>query len=537
MAEIPPLERFVREQLEQFIAATLGDSPSAETIRSAVTEHRLFHSTDAALLESALSSLLIARFGAEPPRQGQIHPRLLVDWGELPQLGHQARPAFSLICPEHCGEPQISIRIDRELDHDPDDPLLTPRRDQEGIWSFSVPFRLTSSGRDCLPGQYIIDVEATIRAAVGDYPRFFRTRIRLHIPSASASGPRVLEIEGDGQSVVNLHGHDLRSFSRVVLRGGDQSLINLQNLSGGSSADNNSPVPAAPRSVFEYELKPDLDRQQRLPKVRRDGRRDRLDSLTLEFPNHKRVHLFARRRVTLGRNRDNDIVTRFLPRSPEHDQLSRNISRTHMAVELCSEGVLLQDQSSKGIELDCAAIEGERLLGAIDVGFDLQVDLAPILGSDDFLSLGLQLFGGKANSRERNEQFSWDEICFSLLRERPTQLWQTAARSGIDACRIRRLRNLADMEEYVLLFREVLLGSSNHQDAIVLDWISSDSPIARIIHAGRSFWLHVYSGTDVTVDGAPVDAGEMIPLARDQQLSVHGRSLRVLPLSQAFLET
>ena len=77
-------------------------------------------------------------------------PRLLVDWGDLPRVGYQARPEFSLLCPAYSARPEIQIKVDRDLDHDANDPLRRPQNDEPGLWTFHVPFRMTSEGMDCV---------------------------------------------------------------------------------------------------------------------------------------------------------------------------------------------------------------------------------------------------------------------------------------------------------------------------------------------------------------------------------------------------
>jgi hypothetical protein len=136
------------------------------------------------------------------------------------------------------GRPTVKVEIDRSLDNDPSDPLRQVRTEESGLWSFYVPFSLTTNGLDARPGLYVIDVAVTFPHVTAGQPRFLQTRIRLNIPDAS-SGQRELVIDGDGQSVVNLAGHDLRSFSRVVLKG-DDTVIR----SGNVTAINDLPSPA-----------------------------------------------------------------------------------------------------------------------------------------------------------------------------------------------------------------------------------------------------------------------------------------------------
>ncbi|MFO7896771.1 MAG: FHA domain-containing protein [Candidatus Cloacimonadales bacterium] len=67
-----------------------------------------------------------------------------------------------------------------------------------------------------------------------------------------------------------------------------------------------------------------------------------MSSGTLRFERTgQRTILLPRKRASLGRARDNDIVLRFLPRSSSFDTMSRNISRKHMEFELVDSGLVL----------------------------------------------------------------------------------------------------------------------------------------------------------------------------------------------------
>ncbi len=108
-------------------------------------------------------------------------PRLLVDWCELPRVGHQVRPEFSLICPFFNSKPELSIGVDPELDHDPRHAMRRPQAEEEGLWSFNVPFQMTTESMDCRPGRYLIDVAISFRDVPSGCPRFFRCRIRYYL--------------------------------------------------------------------------------------------------------------------------------------------------------------------------------------------------------------------------------------------------------------------------------------------------------------------------------------------------------------------
>ncbi|MFM7035158.1 MAG: hypothetical protein ACKOYJ_08270, partial [Planctomycetia bacterium] len=118
----------LRGHLEQFIEARFtGDTPSDE-IRAAVLVEPALAALHRPDLETALEEILGAR----------QRPRLLVDWGELPQVGRTARPLFSLIASCVSGRPSVKVTVDRSLDNDPSDPLRRVRTEEPGLWSFYV---------------------------------------------------------------------------------------------------------------------------------------------------------------------------------------------------------------------------------------------------------------------------------------------------------------------------------------------------------------------------------------------------------------
>ena len=519
--------------LYNLVRTQLGDETSLSEVESQVQVV-----AGAAGIPDEIVALVIDRFRAElaPVEEEPIEqpPRLLVDWGELPRVGFQARPAFSLICDHEPNEPKIRVVVDRELDHDPHDPQRRLKWEDDGLWTFHVPFRLTHQGLPCLPGHYVIDVAVSFRASGGKPPRFFHTHIRLNIPDQAGEGERVLEIDGDGQSVVNLHGHNLSSFSKVVLKGGDSGIINLQS-SGQEVTDPAVEEPAAPTATFEYQLKVNHQLQRRLPVVRIVDRLPRSDALTLRLESGKLVHLFARKRITFGRSKDNDVALRFLPRSDEHDQLSRNLSRTHMVIDCVDEGLLVKDQSSKGIEVNYEPVDDEQLLSEKDVGYGLQVDLAGGILTGEPFSMEAALFGSRGvNDLMREEQIEWDEVCYQLLGERPGRLWQFAVSNRIDAVRFRRANNAEESEEYIALYREVLIGSSQSDDGLTLCQPKHGGKVGRVFYAGRTFWLHINRGTSFQVNEHLQDQPSMSPIGPGDRFSIGGEQIEVLPYEQSL---
>jgi hypothetical protein len=153
-------------------------------------------------------------------------------------------------------------------------------------------------------------------------------------------------IDGDGQSVVNLAGHDLRSFSRVVLKGDDKSHHQPAELLASSRIRRQPPAMPV---VFEYELKVNRDIQSQAADARGGGRSPRRAEAVTLVCGGRRIHVFAKKRATFGRQRrtgERRVPAASCRAPTEHDEGSRAISRTHMALDLTDDGLVLVDEKS-----------------------------------------------------------------------------------------------------------------------------------------------------------------------------------------------
>lgn len=463
---------------------------------------------------------VLDRFRGEiPPEAIDVAPRLLVDWGELPRVGYQVRPEFSLLCPAYSARPDVQVKVDRDLDHDAQDPLRRLQIDDPGLWTFHVPFRMTSESMDCRPGQYLIDVEVTFREAPVDAPRFYRCRIRLNVPDLNADEGGVLEIDGDGQSMVNLQGYNLKQFSKVVLKGGEDSVINLQNAIGGDDTDEPAPVPDdKPITTFEYQLKVNSEKQTRLPTVAvSTARRAYLDVAGLFFEDGRRTLLYSRPRITFGRSRDNDAVLRFLPRNEENDRNSRNLSRTHCVAELVPEGIEIRDESRTGIELNYSVVRDREVLTTHHTGEMTAIQLGVTGTVPTPFTLEMMTFGPDRHTEQDDLEF-WHELYSELVGGRMSRLAREALSQRLDAVRFDRVENLKDEESYVLLLREALIGGSPNQAAVVLNDHHA-AVQARLVHLDRTFWIEPLLASNLpSIDGNELPLRSLTPLSPGMQI-------------------
>ena len=191
-------------------------------------------------------------------------PRLRVDWGQNLTVGRQVCPQFHVDSPpEFTGPPEIDVMIDDRLDRPPHGRHFTVSRDADGLWEFDVPFGLTTNGDDCRPGRYKLEIRAAFPSAAAGLPRYFHCLIYLNVLHPDESHGPTLEIEGDGQSIVNLHGGELSRFSTVRLKGGDRSVVNVQDLGPSEQAVSaETEHLAEPPTTCEYTFRVDELRQQ-----------------------------------------------------------------------------------------------------------------------------------------------------------------------------------------------------------------------------------------------------------------------------------
>lgn len=463
-------------------------------------------------IDAETAAKVLERFRSEmQPQTSAAHaPRLLVDWGDSPKVGYQVRPEFSLLCSGYNCRPEITIKVDRELDHDTNDPLRRPKIDDPGLWSFHVPFRMTSEGLNCRPGQYLIDVEVMFREVTGDAPRFFRTRIRLNVPDSSSDQGGVLEIDGDGQSMVNLQGYNLKQFSKVVLKGNEDSVINLQNaIDSQDDGSDSEQEPTGPQTTFEYQLKVDSEKQSRLPSIQQfSDQRSYLDACGFTFDNRRRTLVFARPRLSFGRSRDNDVVLRFLPAGEANNNDSRNISRTHFIAELVHDGIEIRDESRSGIELNFSVLQKHEVVQTDHLGEVTRIQLGVTGTVPKSFELEMQTFGPDRFADQQELEF-WHELYSEMTGGRLSRLAREGLTLRLDAIRFDRVGNLEGEEAYVILTKEAVIGGSKNQCAIVLSE-HTQQPAARLLHLDRSFWLEPLSGgLPVTIDDQPLHPGSL----------------------------
>eukprot|EP00913_Durusdinium_trenchii_P023442 g22020.t1 len=449
-------------------------------------------------------------------------------------MGNQSQPVVvvpgatgGVVTPGVPGQP-VAANSGRVLASACEPELL---RVEDDRWTFDVPFAMTTGGADCRPGRYRIEVRAAFPHAGGDCPWYYCCTIRLTVGDSSGSDGPTLEIEGDGQSIVNLHGGNLRRFSTIRLKGGDRSIVNLQDPSGATrSSMSETELPELDDAIFEYDLRVD-DRRRRLRpivSVTRPAAYESSGRLSLAVPDGRRIQLITRRKVTLGRTSANEIRTYFLPRGPNNDKLTLGISGVHAAIQLAQDGVVINDEGSRnGVSLAGQKIDVERMLTEADADEDLRLQLASELRRNA-MHLELRLFGRPASSTTAELDAVY---CDALRLSRRPKLWQLAAASRIDALRLRRLNNLTE-EEYVVVYCQATIGSATDA-AICLPAESIEHRHARVLAIGDVFWIeNLGVAGSVRVGDRELEKREVVPLEEGRPIVVGNETIGVEPFAQ-----
>jgi hypothetical protein len=207
-----------------------------------------------------------------------------------------------------------------------------------------------------------------------------------------------------------------------------------------------------------------------------------------------------------------------------------------MALDLTDDGIVLSDEnSSKGIDVDCDPVRGAKLFTHLDAHGGRRIDVPSALAASQVLEMDLMLFARAPDDPEFAADLAWDDVCFDIAGEPASRLWQVSRGCGIEAIRLTRLSNLPE-EEYVFLFRHATIGKSAKDHAVSISGIAGHAGELRFLYAGRMFWIHSGGRTPLEVDDRPVKGACLIPLAVGQRVRLAGVEILVSRFSQLHLD-
>jgi predicted component of type VI protein secretion system len=234
----------------------------------------------------------------------------------------------------------------------------------------------------------------------------------------------------------------------------------------------------------------------------------------------------AKPKVTLGKNRQSDIITRICPRSFDNDKKSNKISRNHCYLELKEKGVFIKDNNSiNGTLLDGKAIDvsGKQIKTnskEIEIGGVLKMSVRCLDGKHGF------------NNAAYKE----------LLIEPLGFMWEMAAKTALNSITLERISNLGandknGLEKYCLIYRMATIGSASHCSMSFSD--KGLEPLhAAILYVSQRFYLENLSDlTDVVVNETALSKNELKPLSFGDRIRIARLDMRFLQKAQLFINT
>ena len=238
------------------------------------------------------------------------------------------------------------------------------------------------------------------------------------------------------------------------------------------------------------------------------------------------ILLLAQSRVTLGRGRNNDIITRVAPRSDENDALTMRLSRmAHCRIDLGTDGVSVRDENSRGKSLlDDKAVD---TTGTHIVEGRQQLDLGKAL---------------RLKIRCLNERAGLPEVgIYERIIGHPLgPMWHTATQAGINAVNLERVGNLDHQdvngcESYVLVYRVATIGSDEGCAICFADQGLKPVHVA-ILYCGLYFYLeNLADGRDVIVNNTVISKSELIPLSIDDDVKIARLEMQFTQGSQILI--
>ena len=465
-------------------------------------------------------------------------PQLIADWGVAPEIGMRCIPEFLLICGDGYSEAELDVKfeLDQQLDCTAADCQPRLRRNEEGHWGFDFPFRLTTDGNLCAPGIYNLKLELEFAGLdEPELPAKLFCIVRLKILSADA-GKSVLEIDSDDKALINLQGMNLRSFSKIKLKGSGSGIINILQSQTETSPEGelSDGGDVAQNITHTYPLLFDSDAiEDELWTACSTRSRKQLRKACLQMSDGRNIVLLAQEQIKFGRNRDMDIVTRFLPRGADNDDKTRKLSRFHFVATFGDEGLEFINRSTSGIEINFDRVVDTWTLSGLGFSETTKISLGDLFSGQ--LSMAIVSFSSDAyksrysygKERRRIELFAESEHL------RWNKLWRFGELLNLDAIRIERENNLTE-EEYVVVCQQALIGAAENKCSIHIPDVSNIA--ARILYIGSTFWLNrLDDSLEVSVDGHSLDANEMVPLAPGQTLAIDTVTMEFIAFSQLHM--
>lgn len=467
-------------------------------------------------------------------------PFLFVRLGEDLRPGVHLSPEFHVFFSGWDGDVHVEATIHGALDKTGwnEKPRITPETNGYSIFHQSL--HLNYNGSPCPSGEYRLEFDCHFHSSRQHIDTRWRGWFHFCVHDQDNAGP-VLEVVSDGHSLVNLHGLNLKQFSKLRFESRDHALVNLQSFlseveteaarNSQSSASQSKMIPVALRPiVFDPPPPPALPVHQ----------------ARFDLPDGRRLILLAQNKVILGRNRPNphaaaneltDLALRMYPRSEALDGITQCISKQHLLVAVSENKIIIEDPRRADIrEAYPATVNNSPLTVPVQIRHSdrlikYQTRFSSTRPSDQparQIGLQFQSFYEQQMSRTLLPQLE------ALTRGHPeAERWLRDA-ANLDAVLIERAGNpdaLDGKEAYLMVLGVVFIGSEPRCPIRLTD-PSVEGLHAALCHWDGQFRIFSMGNSAVRCDGRRVGPGQCGTLNSGKTLTIGDVELKLETASQ-----
>ncbi|MBM4305230.1 MAG: FHA domain-containing protein [Deltaproteobacteria bacterium] len=266
----------------------------------------------------------------------------------------------------------------------------------------------------------------------------------------------------------------------------------------------------------------------------------RLNSSVLKLHDPgKRIFLYSKEEITLGRNKQNDMILRLVPNTYKKEYEERvkellkgkveeipieyfedkknktnfihsiRISNKHAEIIEKTGSFYLRDVGST----NGTFVEGRKLKPQEEILLknDTRVNIAGVLD--------LECKFYKESKKEQKNRDMQDS-CFTVLGEKSDSCFGIDKRGLVNAIKFKRLNNNPEGEEYLILIREITIGK-DRTNAIDIDGEKVSDIHARIIYRDQQYWIEDLNSRHGTwVNGERVGFGAEVSLEKEAEIVI-----------------
>jgi len=234
--------------------------------------------------------------------------------------------------------------------------------------------------------------------------------------------------------------------------------------------------------------------------------------LTL-LSDQKKCFLYSKERILLGRAKENDVVLRLIPYHPKEQYMknwngSKKISSIHADIINKSGNFYIRDIGNENQgSTNGTYIDGKRMEPCKE--YLLRNNMVFSIANE--LHLECEFFGDLKKISSSGGEIT---ACETVLGDRSDSCFGIDKKGSVHAIRLRRRNNYSSGEEYIILVREITIGTSKGNGIIVIGDKVHDRH-ARILYRDNQYWIEDLNSRHGTwVNGQEIEPGIEVPLGR-----------------------